>query len=122
MKKKLFDIVPVVLAAMKKLYMNKAALARKCNWAPATITHLFKKRDWTISELKMVGWAVNEDLVAYFLDIPTDGMVPATTMQDLMKELSDLKATEIACHEKMVKLRTENDLMKVLLDSMRKGE
>lgn len=122
MKKKLFDIVPVVEAAMKKLYMNKTALARKCNWAPATITHLFKKRDWSVSELKMVGWAVNVDLVAYFLDSPTDGMVPASTVEEQEKEIAELKAAETACREEMIKLRTENDLMKVLLENMRKGE
>ena len=116
MKKNLPDMPKIVLQHMKLQRMNRRELADACAWAPSTITALFKKRDWTESELKQVGRAIKVDLMVYLLDTPIDGMVPASVVEELNKELNEVKQTLKAKEEENLVLRTENKLLRELMD------
>jgi hypothetical protein len=116
-EKTLPDIVTVVLGEMKQQRINKSQLAKRCGWSSGTITGLFKKRNWTTAELKQIGAVLKTDLFVYYLNTPVDGMVPASTLQEAVTEIAELKTQLTNMEKQNLVLLTENNLMKKLLEN-----
>ena len=121
-EKNLPDMGKQVKLLLKDRRMTQTQLAKKAGWHPTTVTNLLRRRNWHAADILLVGNILNYDLIQLLYPAPPPGMVPASTVEELVKEITEMKAEAIACREEMIKLRTENNLMKVLLENMRKGE
>lgn len=113
---KLPDFGKIAKREMKKLHMTQTALAKKCGWGKSAITDLFKKRNWTVGELLVIGRHINHDLVQYLYPTPPEGTVPAGLVTQLQLELSEERTGRQEDRETIIKLKTEVALLKELLE------
>lgn len=109
----------IVRAIMKEQRVTHRALAKKLGWNTTTITMMLKRRIWTIAELLEVGKALNHDLLKYFYPVPPEPMLPKTELEAALKENENLKAEIKTKDEELLKLRTENNVLREVMKTGR---
>lgn len=115
-EKDLPDMPKIVLGIMKEKRIKRIDLAHALKWAPSAVTALFKRRNWETAELLMVGKFLNHDLAQYLLFTVPEGMVPASTVADTQKELTEALAHIKEQDEEILVLKTRNEVLKEVLD------
>jgi hypothetical protein len=74
-----------------------------------------KRRTWNIAELLMVGKALNTDLLKYYYPVPPVPVVPVTELENAQKEIETLKAEAKTNADELLKLRTENAVLREVM-------
>ena len=115
-EKNLPDMPAFAHAAMKKKDMNRINLARKLAWSPSAVSLLFKRRNWSMAELIMVGKAIDHDLLQYLYPAPPEGTVPAALVHEATKEIADLKEELKNTMAQLLVLQGKYDLLKELME------
>lgn len=106
------DITVVVRGIMKDQRITQRKLAKMVGWHFTTINTMLKRQTWNIAELLTVGKAFNHDLLQYFYPVPPEPQVPLSKHDALQKELNALKAELKTKDEELLKLRTENNVLR----------
>lgn len=117
--KDLPDITPVVRGLMKEQRITQHQLAKQLGWSQGTITNMLKKKIWTNAELVQMGRALKHDLLQYYYPAPPEPHVPVSqlnkaeeTIVALQTDIDNLKAELKTKDEELLKLRTENAVMR----------
>lgn len=106
------DITVIVRQLMKEQHLTQRKLGKMVGWHYTTINAMLKRQTWNIAELLAVGKALNHDLLQYFYPTPPEPQVPLSKHHALQKELDDLKAELKTKEEELLKLRTENAVLR----------
>lgn len=117
--KDLPDITPIVRGIMKEQRITQHRLAKQLGWSQTTITNMLKKIIWTNAELVQMSRALNHDLLQYYYPTPPEPQVPVSKLQaaeqtigTLQQEIEALKAELKTKDEELLKLRTENNVLR----------
>lgn len=106
------DITVVVRGIMKDQRITQRKLAKMVGWHFTTINTMLKRQTWNIAELLAVGKALHHDLLQYYYPTPPEPQVPQSKHDALQKELDNLKDELRTKDEELLKLRTENNVLR----------
>ncbi|MES2619643.1 MAG: hypothetical protein V4615_02245 [Bacteroidota bacterium] len=106
------NITLVVRKLMKEQHLTQRKLGKMLGWRHTTINAMLKRPTWNIAELLMVGKALNHDLLKYFYLVPPEAQVGVSQLQTAQTEIERLNAELKTAGEELLKLRTENKVLR----------
>ena len=109
----------IVRGLMKDQRMTQRKLGKMVGWHNTTINGMLKRRTWNIAELLVIGKALNTDLLSYYYPVPPAPVVPATDLQSAQEEIERLKADMKTKDDELLKLRTENAVLREVMTGRR---
>lgn len=113
--KELPHIGNIARALMKEKRITHRKLGRNLGWHTTTVTMMLKRRNWSVAELLLVGKVLQTDLFKYFYPVPPVPLVPVTDLEAARNELDVLKAEMKIKDEELLKLRTENNVLREMM-------
>ena len=112
MMKGLPEIGKIVRGIMKEQRVTHRKLGKMLGWNTTTITLMLKKVIWSNAELVQVGRALDTDLLKYYYPVPPEPVVPASQLEAARTEIESLKNELKMKDEELLKLRTENNVLR----------
>ena len=109
------DITVVVRGIMKDQRITQRKLAKMVGWHFTTIHTMLKRQTWNIAELLAVGKALNHDLLQYYYPTPPEAQVPVSRLNKAEETIATLQKQLSEQELELLKLRTENALMREVL-------
>ena len=113
--KDLPDMGAVVRQLLKEQHSTQRKLAKTLGWNSGTISLLLKRKNWQVTELLQVGKALNHDLLQYYYPTPPEPQVPISQLKAAEETISALQKQLSEQELELLKLRTENALMREVL-------
>ncbi len=115
LEKDLPHIGEIVRKLMKEKRITHRRLGRVNGWHTSTVTMMLKRRNWSIAELLLTGKVLQTDLLKYFYPVPPVPQVPVTDLEAARSELDALKTEMKLKDEELLKLRTENNVLREMI-------
>ena len=115
-----FDITVVVRKIMKEQHLTQRKLGKLVGWRHTTINAMLKRPTWNIAELLAVGKALNHDLLKYFYAVLPDAQAVAQ-LQAAQKQIESLQAELKTKDEELLKLSTENKVLREVFGKVGHG-
>ena len=115
LEKDLPHIGNIARGLMKEKRITHRKLGRLVGWHTTTVTMMLKRRNWSVAELLTVGKVLGTDLFKYFYPVPPVALVPITDLEAARNEVAALKNEMKTKDDELLKLRTENTLMREMM-------
>ena len=109
------DITVIVRQLMKEQHITQRKLGKMVGWHYTTINAMLKRQTWNIAELLVVGKALNHDLLQYYYPTPPEPQVPVSRLKAAEETIAALQHQLSEQETELLKLRTENALMREVL-------
>lgn len=106
------EIGVIVRGLMKEQRITQRKLGKMLGWHSTTISLMLTRKIWTIAELLQVGGALKHDLLKYYYPVPPAPVVPAADLETAQQEMANLKAEMKTKDDELLKLRTENNVLR----------
>lgn len=113
--KDLPDIGAVVRKLLKEQHTTQRKLAKMLGWNSGTVSLLLKRKNWQVTELLPVGNALKHDLLQYYYPVPPEPQVPVSKLNAAEETIAALQKQLSEQETELLKLRTENALMREVL-------